>query len=433
MRLPVIIFLLGCLAAGCSPVSKKQLTKTFRTTEQKFQHHAGFVLYDPASRKTLFAYNGDRYFTPASNTKIFTLYAALTLLGDSVPGLHYLERGDSLIISGTGDPSFLYPYTFSNSVVYDFLKNTRHDIYYTEGHFNTTPLGPGWAWSDYLYSYSVERSAFPIYGNFFTVSRNAQQKLVVSPSYFKKYFWLADSVQRSEILREIGSNQVEYYPGKIQRPAEKWEVPFKPNPVLVAGLLSDTLKRTVWLLDKPIPLAAGRKTLFSVPTDSLLKTMMQQSDNFIAEQVLLMCAQAISDTLQPETAIRYMNTNHLADLPDKPVWVDGSGLSRYNLFTPQSIVSLWEKIYADVERERLFSLLAIGGKAGTLKNWYKSDVPYLYGKTGTLSNNHSVSGFLITKKGRTLIFSFMNSNFTAPVGDVRRQMEIILKQIRDSY
>jgi D-alanyl-D-alanine carboxypeptidase/D-alanyl-D-alanine-endopeptidase (penicillin-binding protein 4) len=354
-------------------------------------------------------------------------------LGDSVPGLHYLERGDSVIISGTGDPSFLYPYTFFNSMVYEFLKSTRKDIYYAENNFNTTPLGPGWAWSDYQYSYSVERSAFPIYGNFFTVYRNAHKGLTVTPGYFKKYFWLADSTQRSEILREIGSNRIDFFPGKVQRPVEKWEVPFKPNPVLVADLLSDTLKRTVRLLNKPIPMGAAKKTLPSVPTDSLLKTMMQQSDNFIAEQLLLMCGQAVSDTLQPEPAIRYMQTNHLADLPDKPVWVDGSGLSRYNLFTPRSIVTLWEKIYAEVDRGRLFSLLAIGGKTGTLRNWYKADVPYLYGKTGTLSNHHSLSGYLITKKGQTLIFSFMNSNFTAPVGDVRRQMEVILKQIRDNY
>jgi D-alanyl-D-alanine carboxypeptidase/D-alanyl-D-alanine-endopeptidase (penicillin-binding protein 4) len=433
MKVPAVVLVSLWLAVACSPVSKNRLTKTFQSTEHKFQHHAGFVLHDPAAKKTLFSYNGERYFTPASNTKIFTLFTALKVLGDSVPGLHYVERGDSLIISGTGDPSFLYPYSFSNPVVYNFLKNAPGDIYYAESVFNATPLGPGWAWSDYLYSYSVERSPFPMYGNFFTVSRNAQKKLTVIPPYFKKYFWLADSTHRSEILREIGSNRVDYYPGKTQRLTEKWEVPFKPNPVLVADLLSDTLKRNVRVLAKPVVMGSARQTLFTVPTDSVLKTMMEQSDNFIAEQLLLLCAQVLTDTLEPEKAIQYMMQNHLADLPDKPVWVDGSGLSRYNLVTPRSIVTLWGKIYAEVERERLFQLLAIGGKTGTIRNWYKAEVPYIYGKTGTLSNNHSLSGYLVTKKGRTLIFCFMNSNFTAPVNEVRKEMENILKQIRDRY
>ncbi|MFN3840031.1 MAG: D-alanyl-D-alanine carboxypeptidase/D-alanyl-D-alanine-endopeptidase [Cyclobacteriaceae bacterium] len=426
-----IFFVALILIWSCSPVSKNQLTKTFQAAEQKFQQHMGFVLYDPAERKIMFTYNGERYFTPASNTKIFTFYTSLKLLGDSVPGLRYIARGDSLIISGTGDPSFLYPYTFSNSVTYNFLKSTDRDIYLSEPVFNTMPLGPGWAWSDYLYSYSVERSAFPVYGNFFTVTRQPNKKLTVSPAYFKKYFWLADSTQRSEILREIGSNRIDYYPGRTQRINEKWEIPFKTNTVLVADLLSDTLKRQVRVLTRHF--AGEKKTLFSVPADSLLKTMMQESDNFIAEQLLLMCSMVLSDTLQPEIAIRYMKQSHLYDLPDKPVWVDGSGLSRYNLFTPRSIVKLWEKIYAEVERERLFSLLAVGGKAGTLRSGYKAEVPYIYGKTGTLSNNHSLSGYLITKKGRTLIFSFMNNNFTVPVSAVRKEMESILVRIRDNY
>ncbi|MDL5047349.1 D-alanyl-D-alanine carboxypeptidase [Oscillatoria amoena NRMC-F 0135] len=433
MKSPTVIFGLALLAMGCSPVSKNQLAKTVRATEQKFQHHAGFVLYDPAGKRTLFTYNGERYFTPASNTKIFTLYAALSILGDSVPGFQYVERGDSLIIFGTGDPSFLYPYTYTNSVAYDFLHHSQRDIYYAERNFNTTPLGPGWAWSDYLYSYSVERSQFPVYGNFFSVSRDNGKRLTVSPAYFKKYFWLADSTHRSEVMREIGSNRTEYFPGRTQRTTEKWEVPFKPNPVLVADLLGDTLKRKVRIVSKPLTGEIVRRTLFTVPTDSVLKSMMQQSDNFIAEQMLLMCAQALSDTLKTEIAIRYMKANRLADLPDVPVWVDGSGLSRYNLFTPRSIVKLWEKIEAEAGRERVLPLLAVGGKSGTIRNWYKADVPYIYGKTGTLSNNHSLSGYLITKKGRTLIFSFMNSNFTVPVNEVRREMEVILKRIHDNY
>jgi len=128
-----------------------------------------------------------------------------------------------------------------------------------------------------------------------------------------------------------------------------------------------------------------------------------------------------------------MKKNYLNDLPDKPIWMDGSGLSRYNLFTPRSIVRLWEKIYQRVPQERLFSVIATGGKTGTLKNAYKNAQPYIYGKSGTLSNNHNLSGFIVTKKGRILIFSFMNNNHPASSNVVRDEMEKLLKSLYDHY
>ena len=84
-------------------------------------------------------------------------------------------------------------------------------------------------------------------------------------------------------------------------------------------------------------------------------------------------------------------------------------------------------------RDRLFPLLATGGKSGTLKNYYKSVSPYIFGKTGTLSNNHCLSGYLITKKGKTFIFSYMNNNYVASEKEVRKQMEKLLKAIHDKY
>jgi D-alanyl-D-alanine carboxypeptidase/D-alanyl-D-alanine-endopeptidase (penicillin-binding protein 4) len=141
----------------------------------------------------------------------------------------------------------------------------------------------------------------------------------------------------------------------------------------------------------------------------------------------------VSDTLQPESAIRYATKNLLNSLPDKLQWVDGSGLSRLNLCTPQSIVHVWEKLYGEIPREKLFSLLAVGGQSGTLKNHYKSSPPFIYGKTGTLSNNHSLSGFIVTKKGKTFIFSWMNNNYITTTSAVRKQMERVLASIRDRY
>jgi D-alanyl-D-alanine carboxypeptidase/D-alanyl-D-alanine-endopeptidase (penicillin-binding protein 4) len=196
-------------------------------------------------------------------------------------------------------------------------------------------------------------------------------------------------------------------------------------------LLSDTLKREVKPVSKLIP--QNTKTLYSMPVDSLFRVLMQESDNFIAEQLLLMCADAVSDSLQPEIAIKYVKENFLKDLQDEPSWVDGSGLSRFNLFTPRSVVQMWQKLYEMVPRERLFPLLAIGGKKGTVKNYYKGDPPYLFGKTGSLSNNHCLSGFLITKSGKTMIFSFMSNNFVAPTSSVRNNMQEILKMIHERY
>src|SRR5687767_9385824 len=115
---------------SCSPISRSRLHKAFNETEHTFSDHTGFVLYDPDLDKTVFDFNGARYFTPASNTKIFTFFASLKILGDSVPALEYVQRNDSLIFWGTGDPSFLYKEVFYDSGVYHFLKSAPGNLYF---------------------------------------------------------------------------------------------------------------------------------------------------------------------------------------------------------------------------------------------------------------------------------------------------------------
>ncbi|MDH4091670.1 MAG: D-alanyl-D-alanine carboxypeptidase, partial [Cyclobacteriaceae bacterium] len=88
--LPAIVL---TLIISCSPVSRHALDKTFRQTENRFQDHTGFVLFDPVEGKTIYEFNASAYFTPASNTKIFTFFAGLNIIGDSVPSIHYAIRG----------------------------------------------------------------------------------------------------------------------------------------------------------------------------------------------------------------------------------------------------------------------------------------------------------------------------------------------------
>lgn len=416
------------LFSSCAPKFSKQLDKTFLETEAKYKDHTGFVLYDPAEAKTLYSFNGGQYFTPASNTKIFTFYTSLRLIGDSVPALRYTANKDSLIIWGTGDPSFLYKYVHQNPDVYNFLKQYPSTLYFSNSNFNTSHFGPGWAWDDYNDYYSTERSPLPVYGNIFWVESDGKNS-VVKPTIFQNYMKERGPMRsRPKIERAIHNNEYKFYAG---RKADTLDIPYHVDADLIASLLSDTLRRKVTTISKPLPRTAS--TLYSIPPDSLYKVLMQESDNFIAEQLLLVCAGILSDTLQPEIAIRYSKQNFLNDLQDTPVWVDGSGLSRYNLFTPRSIVQLWDKIYKLVPREHLFPLLATGGRNGTLKNWYKKDTPYIYGKTGTLTNNHCVSGYLVAKSGKVLIFSFMNSNYAVSTSEIRRSMQGIFNRIYEQY
>jgi D-alanyl-D-alanine carboxypeptidase/D-alanyl-D-alanine-endopeptidase (penicillin-binding protein 4) len=415
------------LFASCSPSLhfKKEIAKA----EKQLQHHIGFYLKDYYSKKVLADYHSDRYFTPASNTKIFTFYTSLCLLGDSVSSIGYFYKNDSLIFKGLGDPSLLYDGTHNNSKPLQFLSNHRGPVFIFSKNFQTEPFGPGWAWDDYNSYYSAERSSFPLYGNLINIQRQ-NGNLKFEPLRFSSNIITSSEIrEQEEIVREIDSNQLTYYPGKKKNLT--WQIPYRTGAELTADLLSDTLHRNV---DEYVGDFLAKATILkSVPTDSLYKTMMQESDNFIAEQLLLQCASVLSDTLKPEIAIRYASEKLLNDLPDKPVWVDGSGLSRYNLFTPRSIVSLWEKIYEKVPEPRLLPLLANGGKNGTIKNHYKADKPYIFGKTGSLSNNHCLSGFLYTKKGRLLIFSFMNNNFVTSSREVREVMQTILKEAYEKH
>jgi serine-type D-Ala-D-Ala carboxypeptidase/endopeptidase (penicillin-binding protein 4) len=81
----------------------------------------------------------------------------------------------------------------------------------------------------------------------------------------------------------------------------------------------------------------------------------------------------------------------------------------------------------------LFELLAIGGKAGTLRNVYKAEKPFVFAKTGTVSNCHSLSGYLVTKSSKVLAFSFMHNNFAKTTAEIRNEMERILTKIHQEY
>jgi D-alanyl-D-alanine carboxypeptidase/D-alanyl-D-alanine-endopeptidase (penicillin-binding protein 4) len=79
-------------------------------------------------------------------------------------------------------------------------------------------------------------------------------------------------------------------------------------------------------------------------------------------------------------------------------------------------------------------MLPAGGKSGTLKNAYpKTNEPFVFGKTGTLSNIHCQSGYVVTKKNKVYLFSFMNNNFVSSTTVVRDEIGKIISYIHENY
>ncbi|MBL6447418.1 D-alanyl-D-alanine carboxypeptidase [Fulvivirga sp. 29W222] len=423
-----LVAVLAMAACSCASIKgKKQILNSVKAFEARYQHHSGLVIYDIESGDYILDYHGDKYFTPASNTKILTLLASLKTLGDSIPGLYYLESGDSLIFWGTGDPSLLNA-NLPEGPVFKFLNNTDKQLYFSSSNYFDEHFGPGWAWDDYLYTFSAEKSPLPIYGNLFTVSKsNKDTHLKLEQPFFKQFFWLGDTVRTENVLlRDISSNNTFYFPSSVESGFNE-QIPFHYSDYFLASALADTLNQKVNLVSYSLP--DNYKTIYSIPSDSAYKVMMQESDNFIAEQLMLINAGILTDSLNTERAIDYSVNHYLQQIPDEPVWVDASGLSRYNLFTPRSMVWVWNELYKNYNPDRLFALLSVGGQFGTLKKYYKNATPYIFGKTGTLSNNHNISGFLKTKKGKLYIFAFMNNNYPTKAAVIKKEMERILYKV----
>lgn len=434
--------LLIIILSGCSVQKKidRSAKETVLSTPALQNAHVGISIYEPATGKYWYNYQGDHYFVPASNTKLPTCYAAMKYLGDSLVGLRYDTAGYCFTIQGTGDPTFLHP-DFKNQPVYNLLRSQNKNICLTELSYSASELGNGWAWNDYDQDYMAPRSPLPAYGNVVRFRKaNAINNesdttphfsIQIIPKYFDQFKLIGNVGWRQakgfSIFRPVEANHFSIFPGNTTNTIE---VPFTFTRTIINSLLSDTLGKTVLpygTIKKKLPLI-----IHSQPTDSLLKPMMHRSDNFFAEQSLLMVSNELLGLMNDEKIIDTLLKTDFKDLPQKPNWADGSGLSRYNLFTPQDFVTILHKMKDDFGMERIKVILPTGGE-GTISSYYKADSGYIFAKTGTLSGVVAFSGFLYTKKGKLLIFSTLVNNHNSSAAAVRRAVEKFIEGIRNNY
>jgi D-alanyl-D-alanine carboxypeptidase/D-alanyl-D-alanine-endopeptidase (penicillin-binding protein 4) len=431
MKTSVLVILVVPILICCNPY--RQLRRSAKRTiaDPTLQAaHVGVSIYDPLADKWLYNYQGAKYFVPASNTKLPTCYAAMKYLGDSLATFQYEVVDDEIHIRPSGDPTFLHP-EYTDHPALEFLKKHSKIVLDISG-WREQPLGMGWSWNDYSDDYMAERSVMPMYGNVVRFSGPLKQLSVV-PAYFSK----------SIIADTVGSDG--YYPSSVQRDlaANRFVVRgrsrninnistpfFTAQGSLLANILADTLKQEVVTgVDTLV-----RKTMrfHSRPLDSLLRPMMYNSDNFFAEQSLLMVSNQLLGFMNDARVIDAILKGPLKDLPQKPRWVDGSGLSRFNLFTPQDMVTILNKLRSEFGIERMKRILA-PGNSGTLEGYYINDSAFIYAKTGTLTGVIALSGYLYTKRNRLLIFSVLVNNHLSSATEVRKTIERFILGIRNDY
>jgi serine-type D-Ala-D-Ala carboxypeptidase/endopeptidase (penicillin-binding protein 4) len=433
------IFLFSTILYSCTltgQITQKQINVFLNDTAVR-SGHVGISIYEPATQKYLYNYNAEKNFTPSSNVKLFTLYAGMKYLGDSLVGMRYNEDSNNIVLYPSGDPTLLHA-DFKTQNVLEFLKQTKKNIWGTDMGFITNRFGSGWVFDDYSEDYMAERSSLPIYGNTVSFSGTRDDITIIPKKLYTPIFVskrLPNDYNKfiSSAKRDFEKNlfTVDIDGTKLKQAY----VPFITSTDLAYKLLSDTIKKdiksTLSFTLHDYQKFDKKEIVHSQPTDSLFRPMMHNSDNFFAEQTLLMVSNEKLGYMSDEEIIDTLLKTDFKYLPTKPRWVDGCGLSRYNLFSPKDFIFLLDKMKTEFGMERLKGILPTGGQ-GTLKGYYENAIGSIYAKTGSMSNNVSLSGYLFTKKNKLLIFSVQINSFSDSGRAGRRAIEKMLLHIREN-
>lgn len=460
----LVIVVLCLFWAG---LSRADLAKTIdgiisQSSEKDVKFSIQIVRAD--SGQVVYGHNADTPMIPASNMKIVTTAAALKYLG---PEFEYKTRigliGDSLAVTGSGDPLFGFTdidskegrepnIIFQNIIAALKQKSviSINDIITDTSIFDDQRVHPNWPADQLNREYACEISGLNFHGNcvYITV-KNAGKAAVISIEPQTGYV---------EIINEVktegkGKDAVGAYPQKgkpntflVSGTCRKIEGPFGvtiERPAAFFGfVLAENLRRAGIsvrgkILERPldsgskiIPLAEFRtplaeclarcnKNSFSLAAESLFKTMAACSQpsgkngGWLTEQQAIRSYLATIGANEQEFSID-----------------DGSGLSRQNRLSANTITKILLSIYKSNNWNFYKNSLAVAGQDGTIAKYFK-EKKYkgkIFGKTGYLAGVKALSGVCATGKGE-YIFSILTNNAN---GKTRDAINDIAKAIIDN-
>jgi serine-type D-Ala-D-Ala carboxypeptidase/endopeptidase (penicillin-binding protein 4) len=425
------------------------------------------------TNKVVFEENAEKFFMPASNMKNFTVAAALEKLtpdfrfvtgvyAPAMPDQSGTVRGD-LIIYGRGDPSISTAFNdkdyfkgisnLADKIVAAGVKRVEGALVGDESYFTSEPIPATWEWDDLQWYYGAEVSSLTVNDNALdlvvrpgsSIGAPAGVQLLPGASGLilvnNTKTGAAGSARTIGIRRKIGTNVIEVY-GSMPLGAGRFEnyvsVP-KPAFVFVSmlrqileqkGVVVTGQTRTVdaefrRLAPMPANLVEVAK-LESPPLSLIAAKTMKPSQNLYTELILRALGEAIGDKTKAKwTSVDRgvaVVDNFLREIglaPGSVLMYDGSGMSRHDLVTPNAVAGLYTYMsrsrFAPVWRESL----TIAGVDGTLRDRFQGTRAEnnVRGKTGTIDQVSSLSGYLMTAAGERLAFSLLTNNISS--GNVR--------------
>ncbi len=376
------------------------------TTQPEFRNAQwGVLIVNPRTGDTLYSKNAGKLFMPASNMKIITSAAALTLLGpDYTYKTTFLTNGEvrdslldgDLLVIGRGDPTVSDRMRVLATTVMDALADSvrAHGIRQVGGSiarvgnaFPDSIYGYGWQWDDLgeYYGAGVDELIFN--------EGTAPTTLRPPP----------DTVRDS------------LYSGPAKDPAKAYLDALK-DAFVRKGIAVDA-----GVKDSILPTPIRMDTLFvltSPPLRDILPALMKRSQNQIGEILLRTIGLERAGIGTADTARKIVGQQLLAwgVQPDGFVIRDGSGLSDNDLLTPETIVRVLDRIQRDTAFATYYNAMPIAGVDGTLDKRMKGTPAEgnVHAKTGTLAKARNLSGYVTTSDGERLIFSVLANNTTTP-------------------
>jgi D-alanyl-D-alanine carboxypeptidase/D-alanyl-D-alanine-endopeptidase (penicillin-binding protein 4) len=421
---------------------------------------------------TLYQRNADSLFTPASNMKIYTTGVALDLLGADYrwrtsvyanvqPDANGRIQGD-LILYGRGAPDLVAhsedPSRGSLAKLADDLyargvRSVSGNLIGDESYFRGEPLGDGWQWTDLQWYFGAEASALSVNGNEIDVnlvpSTKAGDPPTVRSSDTADYVSVqnrmaaGDRADRSTIglHRGLSDNNIEVW-GEFA-PASKGfgaRLSVHKPALWVAKLFANALRARgvkvegqILARDSRVPVgqrfnparALELAAVTSQPLSEIAKRTNKESINLYAELILRTLGRERGEMMAPAETNGRERGDDEAGLAVIRIWLsragiptnrialhDGSGLSRLDLVSPETstrlLLSLSKTASASVFKESL----PISGRDGTLAGRLKTTMDRVSAKTGYITYDNSLSGYLTTSKGERLAFSIMCNDQT---------------------